>query len=46
MGLERMKEVRAGTRAGAIAGYGAMALVGGLCTLALLGLGPWAITNT
>ncbi len=46
MGLERMQEVRAGTRAGAIAGYGAMALVGGLCTLALLGLGLWAITNT
>jgi hypothetical protein len=45
MGLERMQEVRAGTRAGAIAGYGAMALVGGLCTLALLGLGLWAITN-
>jgi hypothetical protein len=45
MGLERVQEVRSGSRSGAVAGYGAMALVGGLCTLALLGLGLWAITN-
>lgn len=45
MGVERVQEVRTGTRTGAIAGYGAMALVGGLCTAALLGLGLWAITN-
>jgi hypothetical protein len=45
MGLERMHEVRVGTRSGALAGYGAMAMIGGLCTIVLLGLGLWAITQ-
>ena len=45
LGLERTQEVRAGARTGGALGYGAMALVGGACTLALLGLGLWAITQ-
>jgi hypothetical protein len=47
MGLERVQEVRSGELAGAglLVGYGAMALMGGLCTLALLLLGLWAITS-
>lgn len=47
MGLERVQEVRSGRRAGAglLVGYGAMALIGGVCTLALLLLGLWAITS-
>ncbi len=46
MGLERMQEVRTGKRAGtgALVGYGAMALLGGVLTLSLLLLGLWAIT--
>jgi hypothetical protein len=48
MGLERVQEVRSGQRAGAglLVGYGAMALIGGVCTLALLLLGLWAITSS
>ena len=47
MGLERVQEVRSGRRTGAglLVGYGAMALIGGVCTLALLLLGLWAITS-
>ena len=47
MGLERVQEVRTGKRTGtgALVGYGAMALLGGLCTLSLLLLGLWAITQ-
>lgn len=45
LGLERTQEVRSGARGGTVVGYGALALVGGLCTLALLGLGLWAITQ-
>ncbi len=47
MGLERVQEVRSGQRAGAarLVGYGTMALIGGLCTLALLLLGLLAITS-
>ena len=48
MGLERVQEVRSGERtggAGRLVGYGAMAAIGGACTLALLLLGLWAITN-
>jgi hypothetical protein len=45
LGLERTLQVRSGARSGALVGYGAMTLLGGLCTLALLGLGLWAITQ-
>jgi hypothetical protein len=45
LGLERTLQIRSGTRSGALVGYGAMALLGALCTLALLGLGLWAITQ-
>jgi hypothetical protein len=45
LGVERTLQVRSGERPGAIAGYGAMAVVGGVATLALLVLGLWAITH-
>jgi len=45
LGLERTLQIRSGARPGALVGYGAMALLGALCTLALLGLGLWAITQ-
>ncbi|MBE2315673.1 hypothetical protein DVA67_006785 [Solirubrobacter sp. CPCC 204708] len=45
LGLERTQEVRSGARSGGLAAYGAIALVGGLCTLALLVLGLWALTQ-
>lgn len=45
LGLERTQEIRSGTRSGAVVGYGAMAVLGAVATLALLGLGLWAITH-
>ena len=45
LGLERTQEVRSGVRTGGLAGYGALTLVGGLTTVALLVLGLWAITQ-
>ena len=45
LGLERTQEIRTGARGGTVVGYGAIALVGALCTLGLLGLGLWAITQ-
>ena len=45
LGLERVQEIRAGDRHGTVAAYGALAVAGGICTLALLVLGLWAITQ-
>ena len=45
LGLERTQEVRSGARTGGLAGYGALTLVGGVTTIALLVLGLWAITQ-
>ena len=47
MGLERVQEVRSGERggSGALVVYGGMALFGGVCTLVMLLLGLWAITQ-
>ena len=45
LGLERSKKCARACAPGALVGYGALTLVGGVTTIALLVLGLWAITQ-